>query len=192
MNDLNIRLPKYYQEIKLASDAIGFGMLSDLQTGSLLRTLISSKPCGRFLELGTGTGLSLTWMVEGMDKSSKIVSIENTSSFQDIAKQYFKDEENIELICEDASHWIKTNQDQRFDLIFADAWPGKYEFLDETLNLLKAGGIYVIDDMLPQPNWPEGHEKNVTELLNYLEKLSEFNLTKINWSTGLVIITKIK
>jgi len=192
MNDLNIRLPKYYPEIKSASDAIGFGMLSDLQTGSLLRTLISSKPSGHFLELGTGTGLSLTWMVEGMDKSSKIVSIENSSSFQDIAKQYFKDEENIELICEDACHWIKANQNQRFDLIFADAWPGKYELLDETLNLLKSGGIYVIDDMLPQPNWPEGHENNVTDLLNYLEKISDFNLTKINWSTGLVIITKFK
>lgn len=32
-------------------------MPSDLQTGSLLRTLVTSKPNGLFLELGTGTGL---------------------------------------------------------------------------------------------------------------------------------------
>ncbi len=35
-----------------------FDMPSDRHTGSLLRTLAASKPDGRLLELGTGTGLS--------------------------------------------------------------------------------------------------------------------------------------
>jgi len=37
---------------------IGFSMASESQTGSLLRTLVASKPGGRFLELGTGTGVA--------------------------------------------------------------------------------------------------------------------------------------
>jgi len=192
MNDIDIKLPKYYAEIKLESTSIGFGMLSDLQTGSLLRTLVSSKPNGYFLEIGTGTGLSLTWMVDGIDNSSKIISIENTQEFQSIANTYFDNNENVELICEDANIWIKENQDKRFDLIFADAWSGKYETLTETLNLVKVGGFYIIDDMLPQPNWPAGHDQNVENLIDNLETLNFINLTKMNWSTGLVIITKIK
>jgi len=41
--------------------------------------------------------------------------------------------------------------------VFADALAGKYDGLSEALCVVKAGGFYVIDDMLPQPNWPDGH-----------------------------------
>ncbi|QPH41186.1 O-methyltransferase [Pedobacter endophyticus] len=192
MNELNIRLPERYQEIKVESTSLGFDMLSDVQTGSLLRTLVSSKPNGFFLELGTGTGLSLSWLVDGMDKSSKLISIDNSADFQSVAARHFGKDDRVKLICEDANQWIKENQDQYFDLIFADAWPGKYESLQETLNLMKTGGFYIIDDMLPQPNWPMAHEQNVEKLIAHLETLDFINLTKMNWSTGLVIITKIK
>jgi predicted O-methyltransferase YrrM len=75
-------------------------------------------------------------------------------------------------------------------LIFADAWPGKYSEIEEVLTLLHHGGFYVIDDMSQQPNWPVGHEKNVERLIDYLENRSDLNLTKMNWSTGLVVCTK--
>ncbi|MFB0907398.1 MAG: hypothetical protein QMB03_03790 [Spirosomataceae bacterium] len=65
------------------------------------------------------------------------------------------------LYASDGSEWIKSYSGDKFDLIFADAWPGKYSELKETLNLLKVGGFYVIDDMTQQPNWPDGHDKNV-------------------------------
>jgi len=32
----------------------------------------------------------------------------------------------------------------------------KYTHLDDALALLKEGGLYVIDDMSPQANWPAG------------------------------------
>ena len=96
----------------------------------------------------------------------------------------------VTIICEDGSVWIKKNQDKRFDLIFADAWPGKYSELDETLELVKVGGFYIIDDMLTQPNWPEGHQKKVDLLVDYLEKRKDFNITKMSWSTGLIVASK--
>lgn len=53
-----------------------------------------------------------------------------------------------------------------FDLIFADAIPGKYEHLDETLALLRRGGLYVVDDMLPQPTGrPKDHASRATGVL---------------------------
>lgn len=192
MNDTQIELPKNYAAIKSASETISFSMPSDLQTGSLLRTLVGSKPAGNFLELGTGTGLSLSWIVEAMDQQSKVISIDNTEVYLSIARKYFKTDTRVNIICEDAAQWIINNKPQRFDLIFADAWPGKYEAFEETLALLNIGGFYIIDDMLQQPNWPEHHEDNVEKLILQLESRSDIRLTKLNWSTGLVIVTKIK
>ena len=191
MDDKTIQLPENFENIQTASTSINFSMPSDLQTGNLLRTLVTSKPSGQFLELGTGTGLSLSWIVEALDKDSKVISIDNNESYQLIAKKYFDNDSRVTIICEDGSKWIKTNQDKRFDLIFADAWPGKYETLDETLNLLNVGGIYLIDDMLPQTNWPAGHQDNVAKLVSYLDTLENFKVTKMNWSTGLIIATKM-
>lgn len=189
MIDTNIELPKSYSEIKTDSERISFSMPSDLQTGSLLRTLVATKKEGRFLELGTGTGLSLAWMVEGMSENSNLISIDNSSEYQNIAKKYFQ-ESNVSFVCEDAEKWILNYKEEKFDLIFADAWPGKYVVLNETLNLLNSGGIYLIDDMLPQPNWPQNHDKNVEILIQNLEERKDIQLTKICWSTGLILITK--
>jgi predicted O-methyltransferase YrrM len=56
-----------YESIAEATKAIEFNMASDMQTGSLLRTLVASKPAGEILELGTGTGLATSWIIAGMD-----------------------------------------------------------------------------------------------------------------------------
>jgi len=75
-------------------------------------------------------------------------------------------------------------------LIFADTWPGKFYDLEETLALIKPGGFYVIDDMNTQPDWPEGHQQKVHLLVEYLEQRDDFSLTKMNWSTGIIVATK--
>jgi predicted O-methyltransferase YrrM len=191
MNDNQIKLPKHYKNIQKASDAIQFSMPSDLQTGSLLRTLVASKPNGSFLELGTGTGLSLAWFMEAIDNQSIVISIDNSETYISIARAHFGNDSRLQLICEDANLWIKNNPDKKFDLIFADAWPGKYETLEATLALVKTGGFYIIDDMRQQPNWPAGHEDNVERLVNHLHTRKDIRLTVMNWSTGIIIVTKI-
>lgn len=192
MNDTSIKLPPDYKLILEESGRINFSMPSDLQTGCLLRTLIASKPKGDFLELGTGTGLSLSWIIEAMDKDSSVLSIDNNLNFVDVAKGFFKGDERVTIICENGEEWIKNNSEKKFDLIFADAWPGKYNLLSETLQMLKTGGFYIIDDMLPQPNWPEGHQQNAQTLITDLDNLKDFRITKMNWSTGVIIVCRIK
>lgn len=192
MNDTNIQdIPIIYPEIELKCEEIGFTMPSDVFIGTLLKTLISSKPGGRFLELGTGVGLSLSWMIDGMDANSTLVSVDNDSQLVEIGQQYFGKDNRVAIVCEDGSRWIKTYTAKKFDLIFADAWPGKYSEIDEVLDLVNLGGFYVIDDMKAQPNWPEGHDKNVSGLVSYLENRNDFNLTKMNWSTGLILAVRV-
>ena len=44
--------------------------------------------------------------------------------------------------------------------------------------------------MLPQPNWPMGHEEKVILLLKSIEKLNGFKSLKMDYGTGMIIIVK--
>ncbi len=165
-------------------------MASDILTGSLLRTLSSSKPSSNFLELGTGTGLSTSWILDGMDLHSDLISVDNNGQLLEICNKFLGNDKRLKLELMDGAEWIKTNPDKKFDFIFADTWHGKYILLDEVLTMLNPGGLYIIDDMLPQPNWPEGHENKVKNLIIELENRTDLILTKLVWSTGIIICVK--
>lgn len=96
-------------------------MPSDLYIGTLLKTLITSKPKSNLLELGTGIGLSLSWMLDGMDSESKLISIDNDPKLIEIANNYFGQDKRLEIICADGAEWIKNYVGEKFDLCFADA-----------------------------------------------------------------------
>lgn len=194
MNDTHFHdLPTIHSQIEAKSREIGFTMPSDLYIGTLLKTLMSSKPNGHFLELGTGIGLSLSWMADGLQgAAARLVSVDNDPELIAIAGEFFGANEQITLICEDGTKWIKGYSGPAFDLVFADAWPGKYSETDEILDLIKPGGFYVIDDMTAQPNWPEGHTDKVDWLVEYLEKREDFVLTKMEWSTGVIVAVRVE
>lgn len=181
--------PLAYAAIKEDTEKHNFSMPSETLTCSLLRTLAASKPNCKFLELGTGTGLSAAWILDGMDASSQLTSVDNDAAVQAIAQKHLTDERLI-LICADGNEWIADNSTNKYDFIFADAWPGKYSLLNETLAMLNKGGIYLIDDMLPQPNWPVGHQENVDQLLEDLDYRTDLILTRQNWASGIVICIK--
>ena len=182
--------PKAYIDIDKATIESGFTMASDTLTCSLLKTLAATKSGGKFLELGTGTGLSTSWILDGMDDVSSLISIDNDARFLAIADQYLGDDKRLELVCIDGADWFEQNKHLKFDYIFADTWHGKYLLLDEAIAMLNAGGLYIIDDMLPQPNWPDGHHEKAVRLLEILEQRTDLFVTKQCWATGIVIAVK--
>jgi len=186
----NLNIPKVYPVLEATSKAIGFTMPSDLYVGSILKTLIASKPASNFLELGTGIGLSLSWMIDGMDTASRLTTVDNDKKLVAIAHDFFGDDARVTVVCQDGTKWIKEYNGKKFDLVFADAWPGKFSEIEEILALIEIGGFYVIDDMDTEPNWPEGHQEKVDKLVSYLENREDFYLTKMNWSTGLIIAAR--
>ena len=188
--EINQPFPRAYIEIDVLTKSSGFTMASDVQTCSLLRTLAATKPAGKFLELGTGTGLSTSWILDGMNNNASLVSIDNDPTFLEIARSKLGSDNRLQLLQFDGDEWITANADQRFDYIFADTWHGKYLLLDETLSMLNTGGLYIIDDMLPQPNWPEGHDEKARNLLASLDKRGDLILTKMIWATGIVVAVK--
>jgi predicted O-methyltransferase YrrM len=184
-----IQVPERYEAILARSRAVQFQMNSDLLTGSLLRTLAASKHGSSFLELGTGAGLGTCWILAGMDARSSLVSVENDPEVLTIARDEIGADPRLTLIEADGAD-VLANCGERYDFIYADTWPGKYSHLNLALDLVKPGGIFLVDDMLPQPNWPAGHDAKVAELIAKLEALPDFCVTKLSWSTGLVLCVK--
>ena len=185
-----ISLPKQLPQIQGDTVALNFGMASEPLIGALLRTLAASKPCGRLLELGTGTGLATAWLLNGMDQSSTLISVDSDAAVQIVAQRALGADPRLKLINCDALEFVATRTPQSFDLIFADAMAGKYEGLDLALDLVKPGGFYVIDDMLPQPNWPDGHSEKIPVLMEQLARRTDFEFVPMRWATGLVITVR--
>lgn len=191
MNDQdNLFPPSSIVRIEAETKKLGFEMASEHQTGCLLRSLASAKLSANILELGTGTGLSAAWMLDGMDESSRLVSVDNDANAVGVAEAILGGDSRVEFHVQDGAVFLRSLDGQKFDLIFADTWPGKIWDLDLALSLLADGGIYIVDDMSHQPHWPKEHLPKIERLIKTLESKDEFFRTKLGWSTGIMLLTK--
>jgi predicted O-methyltransferase YrrM len=191
MDDISyIQPPATLARILKRTSELGFDLASEERTCALLRTLAASKPGGRFLETGTGTGVATAWLLDGMDATSQLVSVDVDAKLQDSAREALGHDARLTLILEDAAAFLERQPVASFDFVFADAMRGKYENLDDALRIVRAGGFYVIDDMLPQSNWPEGHGPRVLALLETLATRPDFEITPMAWASGLVVAVR--
>lgn len=192
MDDSQISsIPGVVEAISADTHRVRFPMASDPRTGSLLRTLAASKPGGRLLELGTGTGAATAWMLSGMDAHSQLISVDNDPNVLEIARRHLGDDSRVTFRLAEGAVFLGECGDQEFDLIFADAWAGKYTHLDLTLSLLRVGGLYVIDDLLPQPSWPDEHAEKARALVRRLESRGDVCVAKLAWASGLLVATRL-
>jgi predicted O-methyltransferase YrrM len=191
MDDLKtIHEPPALAALLERSRELNFTMASEPKTGALLRVLAASKPGGRLLELGTGTGVGTAWMLAGMDAASTLVSVDTNLSFQAVARRVFGGDARLTLVLEDAVDFLSRQPRASFDLVFADALRGKFEGLDETLAVVKPGGFFVIDDLLPQPSWPEGHAEKIEPLIEQLAAHEQFQSVAMAWASGIIVAVK--
>jgi predicted O-methyltransferase YrrM len=120
MNDtINLQMPAILAEIETETKAINYQMVSELLTGSLLKTLAASKPNSNLLELGTGKGISTAWLLAGMDDRSQLISIENAPEVISIAQKYLGHDKRVTFELEDGKIAIDRlrRDERRFDLI---------------------------------------------------------------------------
>jgi predicted O-methyltransferase YrrM len=191
MEDLTLIAPPLaLAPILHETQRLGFGMPSESLVGALLRVLAASKPGGRFLELGTGTGIATAWLLSGMSHDATLVSVDNDQKVQEVAAQMLGGDKRLQLVHADGIDFLSNQPAMSFDLVFADAMPGKYEGLALSLGVVKPGGFWIGDDLLPQPNWPEGHASKVPVLLNELAKEPEFMVLPLVWASGAVIAVR--
>ncbi|HVB21139.1 MAG TPA: class I SAM-dependent methyltransferase [Ktedonobacteraceae bacterium] len=188
----NLNPPPVINELAKTATILNFTLSSDQLTGSLLRTLAASKPGGELLELGTGVGMGTAWLLAGMGAAAHLTTVDRNEETTTIVRRFLAADSRVTFQLMDAIAFIHSCHEQKrmFDLIFADSVPGKFAALEETLALLKQGGLYVIDDLNPQPGWSADHPPKVEHLLSVLEGRADLSITKFNWSVGLLVAAK--
>jgi predicted O-methyltransferase YrrM len=158
-------------------------MSSEDAVGELLAVLAGAvRPGGRILEIGTGAGVGLAWLVEGLAGRTdvEVRSVEHDHAVA-AATAGADWPENVTLHEGDVLELLGTLGE--FDLIFADAEGGKWQGLDRTIAALAPGGHLLVDDMAA------GHEQTarVRETL-----LGHPGLTAVELpcGTGLILATR--
>ncbi|MGB3550125.1 MAG: class I SAM-dependent methyltransferase [Candidatus Binatus sp.] len=182
--------PTALNAIERDTTTVGFTMISESRTGALLRTLAASKPGGAFLELGTGTGASTAWILDGMDPAATLLTVDGEAKYIEVARRHLGHDRRVTFRVGDGASFLREIRERQFDLIFADTWPGKFDHLEDALALLRPGGLYVIDDLMPQPNWPDDHAPKVAALVAKLERDRRLTVCKLCWSSGIIIAAR--
>ncbi|MFJ3795389.1 O-methyltransferase [Streptomyces sp. NPDC090088] len=190
MDDMPSRLPAALPALRSKARDAGFVMSSEDRTGSLLAALAAARPAGRILELGTGAGEGTAWLLSGMDPASSLTTVELDPDIQAIAREQLGTDRRVTFVSGDGGAWLEEFDGAPFDLVFADTWPGKFTHLDRALDLVAPGGTYLIDDLIPQPGLPEGHEASVGRLLAELDEREDFRCVRLAWASGLLMAVR--
>src|ERR1700738_2773644 len=94
----NLKPPTAVNAIERETSAVGFNMAGEPRTGALLRMLAASKPGGAMLELGTGTGLSTAWILDGMDAAATLITVDSETKYCEIARHYLQHDRRVSFI----------------------------------------------------------------------------------------------
>ncbi|XUL88294.1 O-methyltransferase [Streptomyces galilaeus] len=133
--------------------------------------------------MGEGTA----WLLSGMDQASRLVTVELDATVQAVAREQLGSDARVTFVTGDGGEWLDGYDGEPFDLVFADTWPGKFTRLERALELVAPGGMYLIDDLSPQP---EAHEAHVQRLLAELEGRNDFRTVRLAWASGLVMAVR--
>lgn len=93
--------------------------------------------------MGTGCGVGTAWMASSAPADTSIVTIELNEKQAAAATDALADVPNVTVLQGDAFDIAAHGP---FDMLFCDS-VGKRERQDETLQLLRPGGIVVLDDL---------------------------------------------
>jgi predicted O-methyltransferase YrrM len=121
-------------------------------TLQLLVKLTGAKKC---LEIGTFTGTSALALALALPDDGRIVALDVSKEFTDIARPFWKEagvEGKIDLRIGPASHSLDdmiAAGEGPFDFAFIDAdKPGYDAYYERVLKLVRTGGLIVLDNML--------------------------------------------
>jgi predicted O-methyltransferase YrrM len=177
------RPPAVLSELLAATARLGFDQSCSHETGALLRALAAAKPGGRCLNLGTGVGVSCAWLLDGMDTSAELVTVDIDPAVSAEAQRALGGRATV--VVEDAATWLRraSADGERFDLVFADAVSGKYSERAHALDLVAAGGFYVVDDLHAGPD-AEAPWRMPGDLIAALAADARFVVITLDWDTG--------
>ena len=150
----------------------------------LIKTLICSHQCKKFVEIGTLTGLSAQYIFEGLAEGGTLWTLEKDPKHMDYAKEAFSGVEfnskKVEFVLGDAREELKKLEDLGpFDGVFIDGNKAAYgDYLDWAEKNIKVGGLILADNVFLNGSvWGEASarfsEKQIRIMKEFNQRLAD-------------------
>lgn len=188
---------------KLTDEEVGIAMQSSLEQLNFYTWLVTTLNAKKILEIGTYTGLSALAMAKGMTEG-KIITLDRSHQFTGLAQQLWERANKsafIDLRLGDAKEscqaLLEHEEHHSFDLVFIDASKQDYaEYFEFSMQLLRIGGVVMIDNILMQGNILEqdSDKLSVRAVRAFNEALkndSRVKITTLPIGDGLTLATRI-
>lgn len=136
------------------SRAAEFGVPTvSVGTGAVLRLLAAASAAHAVAEIGTGTGVSGTWLLEGMVDDGILTSIDVEAEYQRAARESFVmagvKPARTRLIAGRALDVLPRLADGAYDMVFVDGDPAEATaVVEQAWRMLKSGGVLAVNDAL--------------------------------------------
>ena len=169
------------------AEACGFELSCENEVGSLLATLASAvRAGGTIVELGTGAGVGLAWIVHGVgerrDVSVHTVDIDGSLLTSTAAAGW---PDYVHFVEGDGARVVR--ELAPIDLIFADAAGGKIEGLEGTIAALRPGGLLVVDDMNAAAHGDDGFLDAIERVRATLLEDARLVVAELDFSSGVLL-----
>jgi len=172
-------------------------MISGVQVGNFLQSLVMGTGAKKILEIGMFTGYSALKMAEVVPENGQIDTCELGENHIKTAKYFFAQSnhgDKIKIHGGPALESIKAFEPNTFDLCFIDADKNNYKnYYIECIKLIKNGGCLVIDNML----WggsvldPKDKEtKIIAETAKFINDDDRVHNTMLTIRDGLMLCVK--
>ncbi len=182
--DISEYIGTLYKDSKIDTfeeSIINYALASEIpflskEKGRVLSMITRLKNPKKVLEIGLGSGYSTYIILRGINKSSKLISIDSNffrvdAFYENIFKKLPNHlQTKLQVYPLNAFYVIEKLKEveERFDMIFLDAGKRDYlEYLKNLVNLLNKGGVLVVDNITYlKQTFKEG---DIKRSKNYLE-----------------------
>jgi len=187
---MNSALPPLVQAALARAAGTAFALFSEPEVGALLGALAAAVPAGgRILELGTGAGVGLAWLVHGLGGRDdvEVVTVDLDAELQ---SQVRSQRWPVPVRFEVGDGAEVVGRLGRFDLIFADAPGGKIFKLRRTVEALAPGGVLVVDDMDLEQHEDAELRQALAVVRERLLSNAELVCAELAFSSGVILAVK--
>lgn len=168
-------------------------------TGALLAFTVASLRASAIVEVGTGTGVSGLWMLQG-SQTATLATIDSETEHQAAAKLAFTDAgiaaNRTRVISGKAEDVMSNMADAAYDLVFLDANAETLQFqIREAARLLKHGGVIAIAhalwrDRVPDPAMRDDITVSYRDALRFFNDNEDFVISLTGIGDGLFLAAK--
>ncbi len=195
-----VRESPVLQEIRAyAEQHARFKMLSTPDAGQLLAMMVRLTKAKHILEIGTFLGYSAAAMAEALPKGVKNVTCELEQEYADIAQSFWQQAnmtDKIDCMLGPALETLTYFSANQFDLIFIDADKPHYpDYYKASLNVLKPGGLIILDNMLFHGRVVDENEhssgtKAIRELNTTIKQDHNIDMMMLTVGDGMTLVFK--